>query len=71
MQTQKELQAYIKNYFASSIQDQARHQKTDKNYRSFHVTLDLLNTIQNHPQIAAVIVTNYPHFVQVLETTIQ
>lgn len=66
MLEEKEISSFIKENFANSILEQAHQQKTEKNYRSFHVSIDLFDLIKNHPKVGGIIVGNYPHFVQIL-----
>lgn len=71
MLAEKELQNFIKDQYTASILEQAHHQRTQKNYRSFHVKVDLLDAIKNHSKIASIIIGNYPYFIQALEKTIE
>jgi hypothetical protein len=71
MLAEKDLQSFIKNSFSNTILEQAHHQKTEKNYRSYHFTIDLFDVIKNQPKIAGVIIGNYPNFIQTIEKTIQ
>jgi len=71
MLAEKELQSFIKTNFSNTILEQAHHQKTEKNYRSYHFTLDLFDIIKNHPKIAGIIIGKYPYLIQTIEKTIQ